>query len=168
MFNGQSFHEVSQVKPKNCVVCGTTFTPSSGVHKFCSIKCKGKWKYITGKESTEIQYVKITDNWRKYLRRLIYSGGRKRDGLTVETLLSVLERQNYKCALSGIDLTCKLSKGTKYPTNVSVDRIIPGGPYTVDNIQLVCRALNSWRADLSIDDFVEWCRRVVEHQTKKK
>ncbi len=165
-FNGTSFHLVTEVSSKSCVVCENEFTPKSGVNKFCSESCKGRWKYITGEASTENQYKKINNNWRRYLHRLLYSNGRKRDGLTVNTLLEILERQDYKCALSGVDLTCQLTKGKRHDTNVSVDRITPGGPYTVDNIQLVCRALNSWRADLSIPDFISWCKKVVDHQTK--
>lgn len=166
MFNGKSFHEVAEVKNKYCAVCNIEFTPRSGVNKFCSAKCKGKWKYISGIASTENQYKEIPNNWRRYCSRLLYYGGRKRDKLTVDILLSLLERQNYICALSGVPLTCILEKGKKCQTNASVDRIIPGGPYTEDNIQLVCRALNSWRADVSVSEFTEWCRRVVNHQTK--
>ena len=46
----------SERKKKECAVCVTLYTPRSGVHKFCSDSCKGKWKYIVGRESTENQY----------------------------------------------------------------------------------------------------------------
>jgi hypothetical protein len=167
-FNGIPFHEVKNVSDKQCAVCEKTFTPKSGVHKFCSEVCKGKWKYITGEASTENQYKEISGDWKRYISRLMYYGGRKRDQLNRDIILKKLKEQNYKCALSGADLTCNLEKGIRFPTNVSVDRIIPGGPYTEDNIQLVCRALNSWRADLPVDEFTAWCRKVVEHQTKGK
>jgi len=98
----------------------------------------------------------------------MYYGGRKRDKLTKELILKKLEEQNYKCALSGVQLTCKLERGVKCPTNASVDRVEAGGPYTEDNIQVVCRALNSWRADLSVEEFVDWCRLVVQHSDKRE
>lgn len=167
-FNGVSFHKVSKVKDKTCLVCNKAFTPKSGINKFCSKSCKGKWKYITGQVSTEAQYKEISNNWRRYLSRLLYFNGRKRDKIDVNILLSLLKKQNYKCAISGVPLTCLLSKGKKFSTNVSVDRIIPGGPYTEDNIQLVCRALNSWRADLTVDEFTDWCKKVVDYQSRKK
>lgn len=167
-FNGKAFHSVEEVRPKKCCVCETEFTPRSGINKFCSPKCKGKWKYITGKASTENQYREISGNWKRYVSRLMYYGGRKRDRLNRDIILNKLSEQNYLCAISGVPLTCELSKGIKSQTNASIDRIIPGGPYTEDNIQLVCRALNSWRADLPLDNFTEWCRKVVEHQTEKK
>ena len=31
---------------------------------------------------------------------------------------------------------------------------------------MVCVALNRWRADTSVPDFVNWCRKVVEHDDR--
>lgn len=157
-------HDNANWKPKACAVCATEFTPKSGVNKFCSTTCRGKWKYITGDGSTENQYLRISGNWQRYMARLLYYGGRKRDKLTRDMLLRKLEEQDYRCALTGVSLTCDLSKGVRCRTNASVDRIVAGGPYTYDNIQLVCRAVNFWRSDLPVAEFVEWCRLVVSHQ----
>jgi hypothetical protein len=156
-------HANAAWKPKICVVCSTEFIPKSGVNKFCSSQCKGKWKYITGVASTENQYKAISGDWRRYCARLMYHGGRKRDKLTVEIILGKLAKQNYLCALTGKPLTCMLEKGVISPTNASIDRIIAGGPYTEDNIQIVCRAVNLWRGATPIPEFVDWCRAVVNH-----
>ena len=155
-------HNNAKWKQKECVVCRNLFTPKSGINKFCSGTCKGKWKYLTGTVTTESQYKDISGNWDRYLPRLMYFGGRKRDKLSREILLKKLEEQDFKCALSGLPLTCLLEKGKKHPFNVSVDRIIAGGPYTEDNIQLVCRALNSWRADTDLETFISMCKSVAE------
>ena len=152
------FHDF---KTKPCVVCGAEFTPKSGVHKFCSTQCKGKWKYITGVQSTENQYAKISGNWARYMARLRYFGGRKRE-LSVEFLLDLLDRQGFRCALSGRELTCILSKGDVALTNASIDRIHAGGSYVEDNVQLVCRGVNMWRSNISTPEFVEWCKSVAE------
>lgn len=159
-------HENAEWKPKVCKVCGTKFTPKSGAHKFCSDQCRGKWKYIDGTSSTENQYAGISGNWKRYVSRLLYYGGRKRDNLTAQILLDQLEKQKYKCALSGVQLTCELRKGVYTQTNASIDRVVAGGAYTADNIQIVCRALNQWRANTSVPDFVEWCRKVVQHHER--
>lgn len=161
-------HDNASWKPKACVVCGEEFTPRSGVHKFCSVQCKGRWKYITGTHSTENQYKDISGNWARYCARLLYYGGRKRDHLTKEVILEKLLAQGYRCALSGRKLTCRLERGVVCPTNASIDRIEAGGPYSPDNIQIVCRALNHWRADTPVEDFVDWCRAVVEHHDRGK
>lgn len=156
-------HDNANWKPKACAVCSTQFTPKSGVHKFCSAVCKGEWKYITGVVTTATQYEKISGNWQRYLSRLLYYGGRKRDKLTREDLLRQLQKQNYRCALTGRELTCFLERGMTFSTNASVDRIVAGGAYTPDNIQLVCHAVNIWRGATPITEFVDWCRAVVNH-----
>ena len=163
-FNGRSFHDPGvNIKPKKCAVCETEFIPKSGVHKFCSEACKGKWKYLTEQVTTESQYREISGDWKRYLSRLIYSAGRKRDELTRDDLLEILEKQGKKCAISGVEMTCQLEKGKRFWTNASVDRIEAGGPYTKNNIQLVCRGLNSWRSSIPLEEFVWWCEQVVNY-----
>jgi hypothetical protein len=154
-------HENANWKPKACAVCGAEFTPKSGVNKFCSVACRGKWKYITGDGSTENQYLRISGNWRKYYLRLLQRKGRKEDGLTVEYLLALHAAQQGKCALSSMDLTCDLSKGDVCYTNASIDRIEAGAAYSPGNVQLVCRHVNSWRGIMPVDVFVSVCRAVV-------
>lgn len=173
MFNGKSFHDNGvNIKLKKCTVCQTEFKPKSGTHKFCSEQCKGKWQYISERVTTKSQYKEISGNWNRYLSRLLYSAGRKRDGLTREILLRTLNKQNYLCALSGIPLTCDLKIGERIWTNASVDRIEAGGSYTEENIQLVCRGLNSWRSSIPLEEFIWWCEQVVlynkESNDKKK
>ena len=156
-FGGWNGSDIFQ--DKVCLVCKTTFKPKSGAHKFCSPQCKGKWQYITGSGSTENQYKEISGNWRRYFARLI--GKKYRSELSLEILSRILEEQKGVCALSGVPLTCTLIKGQTCKTNASIDRIIAGGPYTEDNVQLVCAALNKWRSDTPLQEFIEWCRKVA-------
>jgi hypothetical protein len=58
------------------------------------------------------QYERISGNWEKYFKRLLAQ--KYRDGLTLDDVMIILRRQNYKCALSGVPLTCKLKQGVKY------------------------------------------------------
>lgn len=148
-------------KSKKCRVCSTEFKPRSGVHQFCSEPCKGRWKYISGWETTERQYEHISGNWRRYFSRLRSHKNRK--SLTVECLLKIYEGQGGRCALSGIEMTCLLKKGELSATNASIDRIIPGGSYTPENVQLVCAALNKWRGCTPLDEFRAWCKAVAEY-----
>lgn len=168
MFNGTSFHDCTQVKPRLCKVCEGEFKPSSGAHRFCSEQCKGKWQYLSGRVTTDSQYKEISGNWDRYLSRLLYAAGRKRDKLTREELLETLVRQDYKCAISGLPLTCQLERGIRFWSNASVDRIKAGGAYTKNNIQLVCKAVNSWRSDMPLDDFIDVCRAVANHNPKRE
>ena len=150
-------------KEKECTVCKTLFKPNSGVHKFCSESCKGKWKYINGTVTSKTQYNNISGHWDQYFKRLISFHQRKQDGLTVETLMRVLQKQDYKCALSGVRLTCLLEVGTKFKTNASIDRIEAGGPYVENNIQLVCAVLNKFRVDTDLNEYIWWCKQIAKY-----
>lgn len=146
---------------KNCCVCANEFKPKSGVHKFCSEKCKGQWQHISGRLSTENQYKSISGDWRRYFARLT-NRSQQRQAISIEDCLDILEKQDGMCALSGVELTCLLEKGKKFKTNASLDRIKAGLPYHKENIQLVCSALNSWRADTNLEEFIWFCKRVAE------
>lgn len=155
-------HDNTVWTPKKCAECGAQFTPKSGAHKFCSPQCKGAHQYTSGKVTTDTQYRLISGNWPRYMSRLLAAGGKRRSDLTRDMLLRKLEEQGFRCALTGVELTCVLSNGTPCMTNASVDRIVAGGPYQYWNIQLVCRAVNMWRSNLPVGEFVEWCQRVVD------
>ena len=150
---------------RTCVCCGIEFLAKNRL--YCSDTCKGRYKYEVGAVTTKSQYENISGNWTRYLSRLLYAAGRKRDRLTREELLKLLECQNYKCAISGLDLTCQLEKGTRFWQNASVDRIDAGGLYTIDNIQLVCRAVNSWRSDMPLELFIKVCKAVANNNTQE-
>lgn len=166
-FQGTPYTEMPKEsrKQKPCVVCSTLFTPSSGVHKFCSESCKGKWKYLSGHVTTHSQYKKISGNWERYFSRLLIHG--RKETLTRQDLLNQLEKQNGLCALSGVPLTCQLESGKRFTTNASIDRIKAGEEYSPDNIQLVCSALNSFRKDTQLDEFIWFCEQVTNYQKKK-
>ena len=151
---------------KSCVVCNNLFIPNSGIHKFCSTSCKGKWKYIIGKETTDNQYQKISGNWLRYFCRL--RGKTYRSQLSTEVLIQILNEQKGLCALSGIPLTCQLEKGKRFKTNASIDRINAGKEYNEGNIQLVCSALNSWRGNTNLEEFIWFCKQVSLHQEEKE
>jgi len=168
-FQGIPYTEMPEEsrKSKECVVCKTEFIPRSGVHKFCSDSCKGKWKYISGQFSTENQYKNISGDWQRYFNRLVRRS-EKRTTLSVKDLEDKLVEQGGKCALSGVKLTCLLEVGKKNKTNASLDRLVPGGEYTKDNVQLVCSALNSWRGDTELQEFIWFCKQVTEYQESKE
>ena len=106
------------------------------------------------------QYERISGNFDKYFKRLLTA--KRRGTLTVENVLDILKRQNYKCALSGVELTCQLKQGTKFMRNASFDRIEAGGEYTPENVQLVCASLNSWRSNVTLEEFIWFCKQVAE------
>jgi hypothetical protein len=150
-------------KDRTCLVCNKTFTPTNGNQKYCVKLCKRKlYQANGGVESTERQYQLISGNWERYFNRLCTRSFR-RELLSKHDCVELLEKQNYKCALTGIELTCTLKKGTVCKTNASIDRINPKGAYTKNNVQLVCAVINKLRIDMEIGEFIDWCRKVSNY-----
>jgi len=58
--------------------------------------------------------------------------------VTVTELVEIWEKQQGRCAITGILMRTK----TRTPYSASVDRIESSKAYTVDNVQLVCVAIN--------------------------
>lgn len=77
------------------------------------------------------------------------------DGITVTSLAEMLEKQGYRCALSGRELT---------PDNCTLDHIIPvteGGEHALSNVQLVTAEVNAAKGSMSNDAFKAMCRDVT-------
>ena len=150
-----------------CLNCPNVFETNYKWQKFCCTTCKSKYKYKSGNLKTSHQYSYISGNWQLYLNRLTFK--RRRDhGLNAKVLMAILIKQNYRCALTGKELTCILEVGQKCSTNASIDRIDAGGSYQEENIQLVCAAVNSFRNKISLPEFIAWCKAVTEHNSKEE
>ncbi len=68
-----------------------------------------------------------------------------------------LTEQRRRCSLTGVPLT---------PESASIDHIQSlkkGGAHAMDNLQIVHREVNQMKGSMSVDEFVDWCRLVVEH-----
>ena len=79
--------------------------------------------------------------------------------LTIEQAWQIYDKQEGKCALTGI----KMTWAKNVPTNISIDRITPNGPYSMGNVQLVCRTINQSRGALEVDEYLDWCTKVANH-----
>ena len=73
-------------------------------------------------------------------------------------LLDLLNKQNRKCALTGIKLVLQKDN----PLSPSLDQIEPGKGYTKNNVQWLSWAANRAKGDLDTHDFVTMCKRIVE------
>lgn len=80
--------------------------------------------------------------------------------LKASDIRELLERQGYKCALTGRELT---------PDVASLDHIIPiarGGSNTIGNVQVLHKDVNSAKGVMLQADFVAMCREVAKHFDK--
>jgi hypothetical protein len=100
--------------------------------------------------------------WRRYFSHLKGQGTERRKQLSINNLMTILNKQNGRCALTGIEMTCELGSGRVW-TNASIDRIIAGGTYYPHNVQLVCVAVNMWRDAQPLSMFIHWCHLVAQH-----
>lgn len=71
------------------------------------------------------------------------SGGRIGSSITQEYVIGLLDRQNWRCAVTGTEFDLvQIHKNHGRPFAPSVDRIDSSKGYTLDNIRLVCLAAN--------------------------
>lgn len=79
--------------------------------------------------------------------------------ITQDQLAKLWERQNGVCNITGIEMQLpgnKRNRIPKCPRLVSVDRIDNDKGYTIDNIHLVCLAINYGRKNANVADFLEY------------
>jgi len=130
----------------DCAHCGEEYRQANKNHLTCSTRCSN--------------FLRFNTNEHKYITSLL-TKQRREDGLTREHIEELLEEQGGMCALSGEPLTFIRGAGS-VATNASLDRIEAGGTYAKENVQIVCSAVNSFRRDLSIEEYVEWCCKVAK------
>jgi hypothetical protein len=167
---------------KNCTQCGdhllicefyTTGKKKDGTPKYNSWckKCIGKkmasyHKRTWGAEKLQFSAAKRTRSVQSFLAYLLYKARqRKTCDLTIEQLMQIWHLQDGKCALTGWNMTMQLGKG-QIPTNASIDRIDSSIGYENDNVQLVCRAANVAKSNLTQENFVRLCAAVLEKQNE--
>lgn len=78
--------------------------------------------------------------------------------ITAKRVMELVEAQNYRCPLSGRELT---------PNTASLDHKIPlsrGGAHTLDNIWILHREVNVAKGTLTAEEFVTLCREISNYQ----
>jgi hypothetical protein len=138
---------------KQCGQCGADFTAKTFSQKYCSLNCCG----INAMGAFRKRRAASLEG---FLKALIRSNN-KRNGLTTDSLLQMFDRQNGRCAISGVEMT-RLSGQGHVATNISIDRIDSSKSYTPDNIQLVCHIVNLMKHNLTTAQLVDWCRKITE------
>lgn len=81
--------------------------------------------------------------------------GKLENRITARGLRDLLEKQKYRCALTGRLLT---------PETASVDHREPlsaGGDNTINNVQIVHGDVNQAKGSMSQEQFVQMCREVA-------
>lgn len=111
---------------KDCTDCGAS-TVGTATRKLCDA-CQRKRRKLAQRP------------FRKHRKRARWFG------VPYEVIKAdaVFNAAKWRCALCGVR-TLKSKRGTAHPRAPELDHIIPmslGGPHTLDNVQLACRACN--------------------------
>lgn len=78
--------------------------------------------------------------------------------VTGKQIMHLVQKQNYRCALSGRALT---------PETASLDHIVPlsrGGTHDLANVWIVNHQVNSAKGTMTFEEFLTLCKDVVTHQ----
>jgi hypothetical protein len=164
---------------KTCSRCRTDFFISefytferkgSGVRKSTSWckPCSKKWNTENYRKSVSpngttfasIRRTKSVRSFLAYLRGKAIQRKKNDDVISLDALELLWAVQGGKCALTGWDMTMELGRGM-IQTNCSIDRIDSNIGYEVGNVQLVCRAANVAKSNMTQSDFLAMCRSVV-------
>lgn len=94
--------------------------------------------------------------------------------ISIEDMQSLLEKQNFKCALTGDDITMSLensafriAKGIAIHNTASLDRIDSSKGYTLENIQWVHKEINLIKQNLKEQDLLVWCKKLINYNIDK-
>jgi GDP-L-fucose synthase len=87
--------------------------------------------------------------------------------ITLEYVSQLFDKQNHKCALSGLPLSfAKTTRDSRAGgTTASLDRIDSKYGYIPNNVQWVHKRINTIKWDISTDDFIKLCKQVTQQQT---
>lgn len=157
IYNHHAYYHCICSCGKRKSISGTSLI--SGKVKSCGcIRFKNPtYRYITGNEFSAVRT-------RARLRKKEFS-------ITISDIDNLYQKQNGKCALTGINIvfnTCKkLGTSKIIRGNASVDRKDSSKGYTVDNIQLIDKDVNFAKQAKSDEDFIKMCELVVNFNRKK-
>ena len=94
----------------------------------------------------------------------IKKGAEKRNleyKLTPEYMWTLLEQQDFKCALTGIPLIIHKIKSSEI--TASLDRIDNTKGYTPENVRWVHKRINVMRMNMTDQELLHWCTLLINH-----
>lgn len=148
------------------------------------VKCKcGIEKFILGNTlrrgkstccrdcGTDKNYKGIGNLSSSFFSRIL-EGAKKRNievSVTKEQILELLEKQNYKCALSGVSLIMSRSfskdrTNLASSTTASLDRIDSSIGYVLGNVQWVHKDINIMKNKFDNQYFIDICKLIAGNQ----
>ena len=107
---------------------------------------------------------------RNYLRYLLGQtgsrGSHRHDGLPLEHVLDLFEKQAGRCFYSGLPMTWTMGQG-RVDTNMSLERLDPSRGYEPGNVVLCCYFINVSKRSKSIEEWLHWAEAVWQHRSNQ-
>jgi hypothetical protein len=85
----------------------------------------------------------------------------------IEYLWDTFQKQKGRCNLSGVELCFPHNQRQKRFRTASLDRIDSSKGYVIGNVQWVHKNINFMKLNLSDEDFIGWCKLVVNKSVDK-
>jgi len=150
---------------------------------FCKTIFKAQPTHIWGKDIRSCRCFQIQStslrSWQgtkdisqSHFGNIRYRAKKKNQKFTIniEYIQELLEKQNYKCALTDISINCGRStykqRSTYKEQFASLDRIDSSQGYIPGNVQWIHKDVNKMKQDLSEERFVELCAAVTKKSKK--
>lgn len=131
----------------------------SHFHKSCGCIRRGK----TSHNYNGYEYISGT-----YWSRIV-NGAKIRNlefNITIQDAFNQCEKQEKKCAISGVELYFPLEIGGKNINlqTASLDRIDNSKGYIINNIQWIHKDVNKLKTNFEQDKFINWCKIISKFQ----
>lgn len=86
--------------------------------------------------------------------------------ISIQDGWNIFEKQNHKCAISGVEIKFgKRRNKNKVETTASLDRIDNSKGYLLNNVHWVHKKINQIKMDMSLLEFLNWCKIVTLNHT---
>jgi hypothetical protein len=121
----------------------------------------GKYERKIGKENWKFNgYEKISGHYWSVVKSRAKKRGNELS-ISIEYAYQILEKQNFKCAISRLDIYLPKSDNKKW--TATLDRIDSTKGYIENNVQWLHKDINTMKWAFTQDQFLNYCRIIVEN-----
>ena len=145
------YYDIISGKTKGCHSC-STIERSKNCGKYNRKKNENNWKFCG--------YKNITGHYWSVIKNRAKKRGNELE-ISIEYAYEILEKQKFKCALSGLDIYLPNSDNKRW--TATLDRIDSNKGYINGNVQWLHKDINTMKWDFDQDKFLKYCKLIAEN-----